>query len=115
MRIRGISFKNFKGIEISRNESLILERVGRIIMTFPGERVNNPEFGSLLEMYLFQRDNVLEQHVKTELKSKIEKYEPRVSVINSEVTYKDNVATVNIKLLLKAELKELDFETQIAV
>lgn len=115
MNIKGISFKQSSGIEVSKNQALILERVGRIIMTFPGERVNNPEFGSLLEMYLFQRDTVLEQHVKTELKSKIEKYEPRVSVINSSVSYEDHIAIVTINLLVKSELKELTFETQISI
>lgn len=115
MTIKGISFKQDNGIQVNTDQYLILERVARIIMTFPGERVNNPEFGSLLEKYLFQRETVLEQHVKSELKAKIEKYEPRVYVSTSSVSYSEHTATVNINLIMKSDLTEFSFETVIGI
>ena len=114
-KIKGISFKQNNGFDISADNQLLLERVGRIIMTFKTERVNNPEFGSLLETWLFERGNVLPQHVESSLIQDIEYYEPRVRVLRASVTYTRLEARINIILQVKDTLETLTFDEYISL
>jgi len=114
-KIIGISFKQNNGFDISVDNQLLLERVGRIIMTYKTERVNNPRFGSLLETWLFERGNVLPQHVENSLISDIEYYEPRVRVLNASVTYERNEAKIYITLQRLDTLDVLTFDEYISL
>ena len=96
--IKGISLKSDNGINITYNNQLLLERIGRIIMTYKGERVNNVEFGSLLETYLFNRGVILEQHVYSSLINTVETYEPRVRVVKVNIEFNDPEHEAHIKL-----------------
>ena len=113
--IRGISFKQNNGFDIAVDNQLLLERVGRIIMTYRGERVNNPLFGSLLEEFLFQRGNVLAQHVEAELISTIEYYEPNIIVTSATVSYNKEEASIKINLRRKDTLENLTFEEYVSL
>ena len=113
--IKGISFKQPNGFDISYDNRLLLERVGRIIMTYKGERVNNLQFGSLLEEMLFQRGNILPQHVEESLIHDIEHYEPYVRVLRASVTYTNTEAKIKILLQRKDTLEPLTFEQDIAL
>lgn len=60
----------------------ILQSIENIILTVPGERVFEPEFGSILMSTVFR--NITTQsgeHLLDSLISSINKYEPRVTVI----------------------------------
>lgn len=114
-KIKGISFKQNNGFDIAVDNQLLLERVGRIIMTYKGERVNNPKFGSLLETWLFERGNVLPQHIKSSLIQDIEFYEPRVRVLNASVTYTRTEARVYIVLQVRETLDTLTFDEYISL
>ena len=114
-KIKGISFKQNNGFDISVDNQLLLERVGRIIMTYKTERVNNPEFGSLLETWLFQRGNVLPQHVENSLIQDIEYYEPRVKVLNASVTYTRLEAKIKITLQVRDTMDVLTFNEYISL
>ena len=113
--IKGISFKQPNGFNIASGDQLLLERVGRIIMTYKSERVNNLEFGSLLETMLFQRGNILPQHVKQSLIQDIEHFEPNVKVLRATVSYTNTEAKINILLQRRDTLAKLVFETEIAL
>lgn len=113
--IKGISFKQNNGFDISIDNQLLLERVGRIVMTFKTERVNNPEFGSLLETWLFERGSVLPQHVENSLINDIEYYEPRVRVLNALVTYTRTEANIYILLQRRDTLDVLTFDEYISL
>lgn len=114
-KIKGISFKQPNGFDISVDDQLLLERVGRIIMTFKTERVNNVEFGSLLETMLFQRGRILPQHIEESLIRDIEYYEPNVRVLRASVTYTNTEAKIYILLQRLDTMKELKFEEYIAL
>lgn len=114
-KIKGISFKQNNGFDIAVDNQLLLERVGRIIMTYKGERVNNPEFGSLLETLLFERGNILPQHVESSLIKDIERYEPRVRVLNASVTYTRLEARIYITLQVRDTLDVLTFEQYVTL
>ena len=117
MTIRGLSLKQNNGFDISMDNQLLLERIGRIVMTYKSERVNNPEFGSLLENFLFNRRQLLAQHVENSLKNTIEMYEPRVSVISSNITYDEieHAANVYIEVVRKDTREALTFEESIEI
>lgn len=114
-KIKGISFKQLNGFDISVDNQLLLERVGRIIMTYKSERVNNPEFGSLLETMLFMRGNLLPQHIEQSLINDIEHYEPNVRVLRASVTYTNTEAKIYILLQRRDTLEALKFEEEIAL
>ena len=109
-KIIGISFKQNNGFDVSVDNQILLEKVGRIIMTYKGERVNNPRFGSNLETWLFLRGKVLAQHVRNDLIKDIEDYEPLVRVLNASITYNRNEAKIYIFLQRKDTLEMLTFE-----
>ena len=115
VKIKGISFKQNNGFDIAVDNQLLLERVGRIIMTYRGERVNNPNFGSILEEFLFRRGQILAQHVEAELISTIEYFEPNVRVLNASVTYNREEANINILLQRRDTLENLTFEEYISL
>lgn len=55
----------------------------RIFHTVPGDRVMLPEFGCNLRKFLFEpNDNFLVYEIKSTVKKAIERWEPRVQVIN---------------------------------
>lgn len=115
IKIKGISFKQNNGFDITADNQLLLERVGRIIMTFKSERVNNPEFGSLLETWLFERGNVLVQHVENSLKRDIEYYEPRVKVLRAKITYTRLEAKIYILLQVRDTMDTLTFSEYVSL
>ena len=114
-KIKGISFQQNNGFDITYDNQLLLEKVGRIIMTYKGERVNNPEFGSLLETWLFERGNVLPQHVESSLIRDIEYYEPLVRVLRASVSYTREEAKIYILLQRKDTLDTLTFNEYISL
>lgn len=114
-KIKGISFQQNNGFDITYDNQLLLERVGRIIMTYKGERVNNPQFGSLLETWLFERGNVLPQHVENSLIRDIELYEPLVRVLRASVTYTNTEAKIYIMLQRRDTLETLSFDEYISL
>lgn len=113
--IKGISMKTEEGVGISYDNQLLLENIGRIIMTFKTERVNNPTFGSILETFLFNRGSILKQHAELELTNEIELYEPRVKVIGANVSYNKDTAVIAITVQRKDTLEKLNFEEMITI
>ena len=114
-KIKGISFQQNNGFDITYDNQLLLEKVGRIIMTYKGERVNNPEFGSLLETWLFEKGDVLPQHVESSLIRDIEFYEPLVRVLRASVTYTKEEAKIYIMLQRRDTLETLTFNEYISL
>ena len=117
LTIKGISLKSNNGIDLSYDNKLLLERIGRIIMTHKKERVNNPDFGSLLEDFLFQRGVLLEQHIYSNLINTVEVYEPRVRVTDVNISFNDveHSAYVRIEVQRRDTFERLEFEEYIAI
>jgi phage baseplate assembly protein W len=115
MAIKGITLKNGTGIEYSTENTQLLERIGRIIMTSPLERVNNPLFGSLTETYLFEFPNVLIQNIEFEIRSKIQAYEPNVQVNNVDIIIEKDVANIKVFLTKINSLEPLTLEAYLSI
>lgn len=95
----GLAFYNQKDFNFAaESDRFIAENVVRILMTTPGERVNNLSFGSKLRSYLFQPEMLMEDLAR-EIVTSVNRFEPRAEVVNIEVSMKEEV--VYIKLTIK--------------
>ena len=69
-----------------KNENAIARSVRNIVFTLPGERFFNENFGSRISASLFENiDDITASVIVDEISHSIERYEPRVDLINVEV------------------------------
>jgi len=84
--MRTPTFYDTDFLVIDEDIDVLRESVKRIIMTSPGERVNNPLFGCKLKRYLFDFETYLEEDIKGEILNSITRWEPRVEVTSILIT-----------------------------
>lgn len=108
--MRGPAFYTSSFFEIQSDKTLLLERLKRILLTIPGERVNNTEFGSHLKMYLFETDINLLANLPTILREDLNKWEPTVNVQDVIVDIQDHIAYINILLTMKETGETFDYD-----
>ena len=91
--------KSFKDISMSfkfnplsgdlitlKNENAIARAVRNIVLTSPGEKLFNPEFGSSVSEILFENVyDITAVSIRDEIRSSLSNYEPRVELIDVEV------------------------------
>ena len=69
-----------------KNENAIARAVRNIVLTTPGEKFFDPDFGSSVGEILFENvDDITAVSIKDEIKSSLSNYEPRVELIDVEV------------------------------
>ena len=70
-----------------KNETAIARSIRNLVFTLPGERFFNENLGSRVSRVLFENiDEITASVLKDEIKSTIDNYEPRVDLINVEVS-----------------------------
>ena len=68
-----------------KNENAFARSVRNIVFTIPGEKFFDPEFGSQISASLFENiDDITASVIVDEITQSIERYEPRVELINVE-------------------------------
>ena len=68
-----------------KNENAIARSVRNIVFTLPGEKFFDEEFGSRISASLFENiDDISATIIVDEITQSIERYEPRVDLINVE-------------------------------
>ena len=66
-----------------RNENAIARSIRNIVLTYPGEKFFNENFGSEITASLFENISELSgAQIEDEIRQSIENYEPRVELIN---------------------------------
>jgi phage baseplate assembly protein W len=69
-----------------KNENAIARSIRNIVMTYPGEKFFNQNFGSKVSQSLFENIDALSASaMQDEIETSIRNYEPRVSLISVEV------------------------------
>ena len=69
-----------------KNENAIARSVRNIVFTLPGEKFFDQNFGSRISASLFENiDDITASVIVDEITHSIERYEPRVDLINVEV------------------------------
>ena len=66
-----------------KNENAIARAVRNIVLTTPGEKFFDPDFGSSISEILFENvDDITAVSIRDEIKSSLSNYEPRVELID---------------------------------
>ena len=69
-----------------KNENAIARAVRNIVLTTPGEKFFDPDYGSSVSEILFENvDDITAVSIEDEIKSSLKNYEPRVELINVTV------------------------------
>ena len=69
-----------------KNENAIARAVRNIVLTTPGEKFFDPDFGSSISEILFENvDDITAVSIKDEISSSLANYEPRVELIDVKV------------------------------
>ena len=69
-----------------KNENAIARAVRNIVLTTPGEKLFDPDFGSSVSEILFENvDDITAVSIQDEIRSCVNNYEPRVDLINVDV------------------------------
>jgi len=69
-----------------KNANAIARSVRNIVMTSPGEKFFQPDFGSRVSKLLFENiDDITASQIQEEIEFSITNYEPRVSLRNVQV------------------------------
>ena len=69
-----------------KNVNAITRSIRNIILTTPGEKFFDPDFGSNVSKLLFENvDDITASQIQEEIEFSINNYEPRVKLINVEV------------------------------
>ena len=69
-----------------KNVNAITRSIRNIVLTTPGEKFFDPDFGSNVTRLLFENvDDITASQIQEEIEFSINNYEPRVKLINVEV------------------------------
>ena len=69
-----------------KNANAIARSVRNIVMTYPGEKFFQPDFGSKVSRLLFENvDDITASQIQEEIEFSISNYEPRVNLTNVTV------------------------------
>ena len=69
-----------------KNANAISRSVRNIVMTYPGEKFFQPDFGSRVSKLLFENvDDITASQIQEEIEFSISNYEPRVKLIDVQV------------------------------
>jgi len=85
-------------IEPKDDREVLKSSVLWIVLTALGERVMQPEFGSLLPGAVFeQNDAVLAESIKTSVRNAISRWDDRITFVDFTVTAENNVMTCSLQ------------------
>ena len=69
-----------------KNENAIARAVRNIVLTTPGEKLFNPDFGSSISEILFENvDDITAVSIQDEIRNSLSNYEPRAELIDVNV------------------------------
>jgi phage baseplate assembly protein W len=83
--LKSLSIYNSDFITIKTGNDALEENIERILLTTPGERVDNPSFGCNLKNNIFNFDSYLIEDIKIDIQQAIQKWEPRATFLNLSV------------------------------
>ena len=93
-------YKSNKTLEEVADQNLKM-----IILTAPGERVMNPDFGVGVRNYLFEQETpFLAEEIRNNIKSQVERYAPFIKIqkLNINIDSDNGVLSVQIKYAVPA-------------
>ena len=101
-----------------KNETAISRSIRNIVFTLPGEKFFNEDFGSNVSRSLFENiDSISANLIEDEIKVSINRFEPRVRLINVETKANFDDYAYNVKIIyeivgIDVPAQELQFVLQ---
>jgi phage baseplate assembly protein W len=108
--MKGVALYGEDFFIIKEDLELKKENITRILLTSPGERVNNLEFGSPLKDYIFEQESIIRIDLIERIKTAIQRWEPRVKV--NDLRLEESTLNSGINTI-KVEIDLLDTDTLI--
>ena len=68
-----------------------------LLLTTPGERIMQPEFGSRLKFIVFEQGQDIPNRIEETIRSSADKYLAYINIINVFTTQQDNTVSVSIE------------------
>jgi phage baseplate assembly protein W len=94
----GLTFYDKKDFNFSNDSNeFIVENVKRVLMTRPGERVNNLSFGSNLRSYLFEPEMLMDD-IAHEIVTSLNRWEPRADVKDIKISMKNEKVVIKLTI-----------------
>ena len=101
-----------------KNETAISRSIRNIVFTLPGEKFFNEDFGSNVSRSLFENiDSISANLIEDEIKVSINRFEPRVKLIDVETKANFDDYAYNVKIIyeivgIDVPAQELQFVLQ---
>ena len=89
-----------KDVQPTKNDQAIKQSVKNIVLTTPGEKPFQPNFGSNVSQMLFEPlDPFLVDSIHSEILNTLQQHEPRIKITSLEGVpdYDDNAITVDLE------------------
>ena len=85
-----------------KNENAIARAVRNIVLTSPGEKLFDPDFGSSVSEILFENvDDITAVSIQDEIRNCLNNYEPRVDSVNVDVNPNFDENQFDVKITYK--------------
>lgn len=107
--MNGVGIYTDDFINIKEDLDLIKENVRRVLLTEPGERVNNPLFGSPLKRYIFEAEPIVRSDIELEIIDSLNRWVPNITVESFSIddNYEEN--KMKVSMTLKPNDTEIPF------
>ena len=94
---------------IREYRSLIQQNFKNLILTIPGERTMDPDFGVGIQRYLFETSvGIASSEIKTQVSLKLSKYMPFVNLNNVLVEEGEEEATLRVRIFYSVPTLAID-------
>lgn len=103
-------------IGVLKNEDAIKKAVRNVVLTNNGEKFFKPLYGGNITALLFENFSVATaQKIKTQIRRSVNRYEPRVDVLDVQVEDIPDRNTLNVKIIFKIIATNSVTETSISL
>lgn len=105
-------------VKLVKNHDAIVQSIKTILATYPGERYNEPEFGSRLRDFLFEiMEDATAYFMKVEVTDSVTKWEPRIAVKGVQVVpnYDNNTYELTVRYVIRSTGETNDFSAKLKV
>jgi phage baseplate assembly protein W len=77
--------KSFDYDYIDKTSELVKQNIKNLLLTIPGERVMDPDFGIGVMTFLFEETSLVKREIKERIRNQLQKYMPYVSLKEVQV------------------------------
>ena len=79
-----------------------------LLLTTPGERINQPELGSDLKSIIFEQGEDIPNRIEEAIRSAVDKFLSYITIENVFTTQQDNQVNVSIEFSVSLEEEEIE-------